>query len=132
MEPPGTKKRMVMRGNAFAAEFDGEPADDEDENKNSRKRAGSVSGCQRFPIPKRSQGDLARHVATSGILYLGVIMPFPNFAHRNSDRTSGWRIRLPRLYRTTRSWPKKSTEFERGKRPIDNYRRRTSSMLKSG
>jgi hypothetical protein len=51
----GTKKRMVTRGNAFAAEFDGEPADDEDKNKNSRKRAGSVSA---FPDtekkPRRS------------------------------------------------------------------------------
>lgn len=40
----GTKKRTVMRGNAFAAEFNGEPADDnEDKIKKSRKRAGSVS-----------------------------------------------------------------------------------------
>ena len=40
----GTKKRTVTRGNAFAAEFNGEPASDrEDKNKKSRKRAGSVS-----------------------------------------------------------------------------------------
>jgi hypothetical protein len=40
----GTKKRTVTRGNAFAAEFDGEPADDrEDTTKKPRKRARTMS-----------------------------------------------------------------------------------------
>ena len=40
----GTKKRTITRGNAFAAEFDGEPADGrEDKNKKPRKRARTES-----------------------------------------------------------------------------------------
>jgi hypothetical protein len=59
------KKRTVMRGNAFAAEFNGEPADDrEDKNKKSRKCAGSVSAlpdAEKKPRRSRKACGNPRH-----------------------------------------------------------------------